>query len=166
MKIEYSSDIRYVGQFNEVEVPITFKKNIENVHIQEMAKDFHRKHDQLYGYSLPGADLELINLRVAAYGITDKPTFTKAQRTQSSATEALKGYRDAFFEGQFVKVPVYDGLKMEYGHSVSGPCIIEQPTTTIIVPGEYALGCDEYNNYVMFHLELSSNEVKNKFGRV
>jgi len=164
MKIEYSADIRYVGQFNEVEVPVAFDSHLKDAHIHEMAEEFHRTHDRLYGYALPGADLELINLRLAAYGITEKPAFTKVQRMEFSAADALKGYREAFFGGNFIKAPVYDGLKMGYGHSVEGPCIVEQPTTTIIVPGEYALGCDEYNNYVIFHLELSSNEMRNRLG--
>ena len=81
----------------------------------------------------------------------------------SSVDVALKGHRNAFFEGKFMSVSVYDGLRMGHGHSVSGPCIIEQPTTTIIVPNEYALSCDEYNNYLMFHLELAPDDIKRKF---
>jgi N-methylhydantoinase A len=164
IRIEYSADIRYVGQFNEVEVPVSFESNLEEAHVREMAEEFHKKHDQLYGYSLPGADLEFINIRIAAHGITEKPVFKRAVRMDSSIDVALKGNRDAFFEGKFMNVPVYDGLKMGYGHTVGGPCIVEQPTTTIIVPNEYALGCDEYNNYVMFHLELASQEIKSSFG--
>ena len=54
-----SVDLRYAGQFNEVEVP--------------RPEDFHERHEALYGYSMPGAPTELINLRLSARGITDKP---------------------------------------------------------------------------------------------
>ena len=48
-------------------------------------------------------------------------------------------------------VPVYDGLELVNGNVVTGPAIIEQPTTTIVVPpGLRPASCDEYNNYLMY----------------
>jgi len=165
IKVTYSVDVHYIGQFNEVEVPLFLEDRFGEKELQQLVEDFHNKHNQLYGYSLPQAPLELINLRLTAFGITDKPVFAKANSTGSSVSIALKGHREAFFDGKFETVSVFDGLKMEYGHTVDGPCIIEQPTTTIIVPTGYALGCDEYQNYVIFHMELASKEIKEKFGR-
>ena len=37
--------------------------------------DYSYFYDTLYGYSMPGAPMELINLRVSARGVTDKPQF-------------------------------------------------------------------------------------------
>jgi N-methylhydantoinase A len=166
IQIEYAADIRYVGQFNEVEVPVSFEGQLETEDIQRMVDEFHRKHDQLYGYALPGADLELINLRLSAYGITEKPVFEKAARVKEKVDTALKGFRDIYLEKHFIRVPVLDGLELAHGHCVGGPCIIEQPTTTILVPNEYALGCDEFNNYVMFNPASTLDEIKEKFDAV
>ncbi len=58
---------------------------------------------------------------------------------------------------------MYDGLKMAYGHVIQGPAIVEQPTTTIIVPPGYSLGLDEFNNYVIFHPELSPEDITKTF---
>ena len=164
--LEHAADIRYVGQFNEVAVPVSFQGQISPEDIQRMVDAFHRTHEQLYGYSLPGADLELINLRLTAYGVTEKPAFEKADRTKVSVDVALKGFREIYLERQFIKVPVLDGLKLAHGHCVGGPCIIEQPTTTILVPNDYALGCDEFNNYVMFHPSHTFDEIKETFGDI
>ncbi len=49
-----------------------------------------------------------------------------------------------------MKTPVYDGLKLHNGHQVKGPAIVQQPTTTIIVPPDYDLKCDEFDNYLMY----------------
>jgi N-methylhydantoinase A len=163
IRIEYAADIRYVGQFNEVEVSVDFEDKLEGKHLNDMAQEFHRQHDRLYGYALPSADLELINVRTVAYGVTKKPAFAKASRADSMAEAALRGHRDAFFGETFITVPVYDGLQMKYGHRVEGPCIVEQPTTTIVVPERYDLGCDEYENYVMYRRDLLSEEHAKRF---
>jgi N-methylhydantoinase A len=130
-----SVDLRYVGQFNEVEVP--------------RAEDFHERHEALYGYSMPGAPTELINLRLSARGITDKPKLEGSDPGGADSSSALKGHRDAYFDGAFERVPVYDGLQLVNGNVVAGPAIIEQPTTTIVLPPDFTARCDAYDNYLV-----------------
>jgi N-methylhydantoinase A len=60
---------------------------------------------------------------------------------------ARKGEREAYFEGAFQTVGVYDGLKLVNGNVVPGPAIIEQPTTTIVLPPGFTARCDEHDNY-------------------
>ena len=64
--------------------------------------------------------------------------------------QQLSNQRIAWFNGKFVSTPVYDGLKLQNGHEVKGPAIVQQPTTTIVVPPDFDLKCDEYNNYLMY----------------
>ena len=71
-----SVDLRYAGQFNEVEVP--------------RPEDFHARHEALYGYSMPGAPTELINLRLSARGITDKPALQGSEPGGEDPSAALK----------------------------------------------------------------------------
>ncbi|MGH8245947.1 MAG: hydantoinase/oxoprolinase family protein, partial [Gammaproteobacteria bacterium] len=151
VEIGYSADIRYVGQFNEVEVPVPSASRINQANLQKMAGDFHARHDSLYGYSMRGAALELINLRVTARGRTDKPKQDKFRRRGASVAHARIGKRCAFFRGRYRDVPVYDGLKLDAGNKVAGPAIVVQPTTTIIVPPDFDLLCDDFRNYLMFN---------------
>lgn len=155
--LNYSVDLRYEGQFNEVEVAL--RENSQNgvtpSDLYFALNEFHKKHDALYGYSLPGAPAELINLRVTARGITDKPSFKKSEYRGADPSSAYKRSRKAFFGKEFIEVPVYDGLKMGYGHVVRGPAIVEDPTTTIVVTEKHDLTCDEYDNYIMFRKEIS-----------
>ena len=50
----------------------------------------------------------------------------------------------------FREVSVYDGLVLQNGHTIRGPAIISQPTTTIVVPPDFDLKCDEYNTFLMY----------------
>ena len=71
-------------------------------------------------------------------------------KARGPVKQALLGSRSAWFDGKWVKTPVYDGLKMQNGHKVAGPAIVQQPTTTIIVPTDFDLKVDEFNNYLMY----------------
>jgi N-methylhydantoinase A len=135
VELTRSVDLRYAGQFNEVEVP--------------RAEDFHERHEVLYGYSMPGAPTELINLRLKARGITEKPRLQGSQPGGEDPSGALKGHREAYFDGAFASVPVYDGLALVNGNVVLGPAIVEQPTTTIVLPPDFTARCDEYDNYLV-----------------
>ena len=42
---------------------------------------------------------------------------------------------------------VYDGLALQPGNRLPGPAIVEQPTTTIVLPGDTVLNCDNWSNY-------------------
>jgi len=150
VQLDYGVDLRYVGQFNEVEVPFDFSRGFTAKGLAAVIERFHERHDALYGYSMKGAPVELINLRLTAKGLTEKPKFARSAKAKGVATQALLGKRPAWFDGKFVATPVYDGLKLQNGHQVKGPAIVQQPTTTIVVPPDFDLKCDEFNNYLMY----------------
>ncbi len=149
-ELVYTADLRYVGQFNEVEVPAGREGEVGAQDLERMAAAFHDRHDALYGYSMKGAPVELINLRLSAIGRTDKPKLESNPLGSSDPAPALRAQRQAYFEGGFREVPVYDGLRLRSGNLVAGPAIVDQPTTTVVVPPDFELACDEWNNYLMF----------------
>lgn len=148
----FSADIRYLGQFNEVSIDLSFKESelFGEDNINYLNQLFHKTHDSLYGYSLPNAELELINIRLQAVGKTEKPAFRESPRQPSDASHALKNNRQVFFYGKFMSTPVYDGLLLVHGNIVFGPAIVEEPTTTIVVPPDFDLTCDSHDNYLLY----------------
>jgi N-methylhydantoinase A len=148
--IAYAVDLRYVGQFNEVEVPFVFSGKPGRKPLDQAVSRFHEQHDSLYGYSMRGAPVELINLRVTARGLTPKPKFPRSPKAKTPVARARLGIRPAWFDGKWIRTPVYDGLALQNGHQVKGPAIVQQPTTTIIVPADFDLKVDEFNNYLMY----------------
>ena len=159
IEVKYSADLRYIGQFNEVEVPLPKGGELTEESVKDLCAAFHLKHDSLYGYSMPDAGVELINLRITARGKTEKPAQEKHERSGADPNHALLGSRDAWFDDGFADTPVYDGLKLVNGNRVNGPAVVVQPTTTIIVPPDFALLCDEYNNYLMYPVTRDITEL-------
>ena len=147
--ISYDMDMRYIGQYSEVTVPFEVGKDrkISRELFDSVVAAFHQQHDLLYGYSLPNAKVEIVNLRLSCRGITDKPKMRKHDYKGEDASSALKNKRQAFFEGRFMETPVYDVEKLEFGNKVSGPALLEQATTTVIVPPGWVVTCDEYGNF-------------------
>ena len=113
---------------------------------------------------MPEAPLEMINLRVRAVGLTEKPQFTRIIFVGEDPSVALKGERQAYFSGKPYNVPVYDGARFECGFIVTGPALIEQVNTTVLVPLGYRLVCDAYRNYAMHAAERRLDELLAKLG--
>ena len=147
--LDFSADLRYVGQFNEVEVPGFSGGTADSAAWEQLVDQFHRLHDERYGYSLSHAEVELINLRLSATGATKKPVTQKHELGGPAADHARKGERPAWFGNRMVTVPVYDGLALQPGNRLPGPAIVEQPTTTIVLPGDTGLSCDQWGNYLL-----------------
>jgi N-methylhydantoinase A len=148
--LSYSADLRYVGQFNEVEVPLSGNGTLRKADLERLVGQFHARHDTLYGYSMVGTPVELINLRVTGRGVTPKPKFPRSRPARFKVDKTRTATRKAYFDGAFREVPVYDGLVLQNGHLVRGPAIVSQPTTTIVVPPDFDLKCDEFNNFLMY----------------
>ncbi|MDR2189540.1 MAG: hydantoinase/oxoprolinase family protein [Azonexus sp.] len=148
--IKYSADLRYIGQFNEVEVPAFDHGDFSAAALLTLTNEFHRRHDELYGYSTPASPVEIINLRVSALGVTEKPIADTHVLQGTDPSAARTGWRMAWHEGDWVETPVYEGLRLFNGNIVPGPAIVVQPTTSILVPSDFELCCDIGNNYLMY----------------
>lgn len=62
-----------------------------------------------------------------------------------------KEYRKAYFKeySDYVDTPIYEGSNLRYGNIVTGPAVIEEPTTTVVVLPGYQAVITEHNNYFM-----------------
>ena len=151
-RLRFSLDLRYLGQYHEVNVGVPAKLLKEGAW-DGIRRLFHRQHDRMYGYSLAddGTVVEILNLRLAAIGVTVKPAPERQARVAASAARALKGERPAYQPDRkaFRTVSVFDGDRLRHGHRVAGPAIIESVNTTIVVPGGYLAEYDEQGNCLL-----------------
>jgi N-methylhydantoinase A len=150
-KLLFSLDLRTVGQFHEVNIPLR-PQEIEAFDRPAIMARFHARHDQLYGYSVPETALELVSIRLTAIGETDKPRVRRQERRPPASDHALRGQRRVYLPDRqdFDSVPVYDGNELYHGHQVTGPAIIEQVTTTIFVPSAYSVVCDPLGSFAVY----------------
>jgi N-methylhydantoinase A len=143
-----SADLRYVGQYHEVEIELPGRDIIAE-DIEQLAKVFQQKHEALYTFSLPWVPIEIRVLRLVAKVKGQKIDLRRISKGTKDPSKAFKRTRKCFFEGQFGETTVYDSEKLKAGNIISGPAIIEVPTTTAVIPRNFQCKVDDLNNYII-----------------
>jgi N-methylhydantoinase A len=143
-----TADLRYVGQFHEVEVEVPGGELAQPL-IEQAIANFHRRHEELYTFNMPFQAVEFLTFRLRA--TTPKAPFElpRIETGDGDPQKALKRSRTCRFDGRDVVTPVYDGALLRAGDRFDGPAIIEEATTTVVIPTRYGCEVDRYRNYVL-----------------
>ena len=75
----WSLDLRYLGQSFELTVPVSADE-VADESGEALRRRFHASYFQVYGFTDETADLEVLNLRATAIGVTRKPVGRGATR--------------------------------------------------------------------------------------
>jgi N-methylhydantoinase A len=140
-----SADMRYVGQEYTVNVPIGAEVALETID-----HDFHEAHRIRYGHSTPGAPVEFVNLRLAAMGRIG----ARAAPFQASTDEhdPLLGRRRVIFAGTAHEAAVLLRDHLRPGARHEGPVVIEEESSTTVVPPGYTVDVDQLGNLLVAKL--------------
>ncbi len=144
-----SADLRYVGQFNEVEVDCP-SGTLDRDSLDQLAQAFHRGHEQTFAFSMKARPIEIIYLRVRAIAAARPIQLKEVERSDTLAPHARKPDRRCFFKGiGWQTSPVYDGHALTRGNEVGGPALIEEAGSTILVPDGARAVVDSHGNYLI-----------------
>jgi N-methylhydantoinase A len=164
VEVDFAADVRYVGQFSEVEVPLDDPGDGADQAVAEMVERFHRLHDLRFGYAMPGAPTEMVNLRARSRGIRVKPDLARTLEA-ADPDAARKGTRDAYFDRRMWATTVYDALLLGRGARVEGPAILEQPTTTIVVPPGHQVVVSDGGSFLLLGADQDAGTLLSQLGR-
>ncbi|MGW6457446.1 hydantoinase/oxoprolinase family protein [Streptomyces sp. NPDC055078] len=153
VRLERYLDMRYEGQVHEVIVPLqTRTRKISAVALSRAVQDFHDLHEQLYAHKRPAEPVQIVSVRLELTGLRGMDSVVTPRKFgDEDASRARVGSRQAYFErlGGFVDTPVYDGVRIEPGNVVTGPAVIHEPGTTIVVGAGQEAMLDQYETYVI-----------------
>lgn len=139
----YGLDMHYKGQTHEIPVPLeTDGGRVSTEHVARALESFHRAHEALHTFCCRGDPVYVLNVRLEAVLEAEKPWLGEIAPSGEDPSRALRGTRPVFFEefGGFADTPVFDGQRTRCGQVFPGPCVIEEPATTIVVyPGQTAV---------------------------
>lgn len=140
------ADMRYRFQSHEllVEVP----KPLTEKALEVVAERFISRHKEVYGYDAGARDIVIVNLRVTAIGLVDKPRIEKTvikghRRLKPGDGDTIR--KTYFRSAGWIETPVYRRGKLRPGDIVEGPCIVEEYDSTILVPPDWVLKVNEYD---------------------
>ncbi len=144
-----SADMRYVGQGHEVSVLLP--DGVLSIDDRpRITAEFARTYESLYGREGPEVALEVINWRVVASG--PRPSMKiKLPCDAARAGDARKGSRLAFFpeQGRYVDAPIYDRYGLLPEMRFSGPAIVEERESTLIMGSSGSARVDENLNIII-----------------
>jgi N-methylhydantoinase A len=141
-RFEHTLDMRYVRQAFEITVALPGRP----VSREQLRASFLATYERHYGHTDTASEIEIVNLRTTAVGLTAKPTMAILDEANGSLSEACLGSANMIVGGSSVKTALYDREKLPCGESVSGACIIEEPgATTVLLPG-WTCQRDTYGN--------------------
>ncbi len=144
------ADMRYVGQGHEVRVPLPAGR-LDSSCNSTIITSFEEVYRRLYERLSPSVPIEIISWRVISSGPKPEVRLQVPQTKSKAAQAALKGSRKAYFPelGGYSAIPVYDRYRLFTGESFSGPAIIEERESTIIVGPDYLFRIDEQWNLLV-----------------
>jgi N-methylhydantoinase A len=140
----WSLDLRYLGQSFELTVPVT-AEIVEDDSGAALRQRFHASYLQVYGFADEAADLEVLNARATAIGVTRKPAVAGRPPAPPAASLTVRERR-VFLDGRAVTARVVDRGGLGPGASLAGPAIIEQYDTTVLVPSGFTVTVDRNGN--------------------
>jgi N-methylhydantoinase A len=141
--VDYTLDIRYIGQSNEVAVPLDEKSALDK---DVVYKEFERWHRVLFGTNL-GDPAEIVNARVTVTGLSVPLDISATNGKTSSRKATPKSYRKvAHYEDE---IAVFDRDDLEPGMTVRQPCIIEEVDSTFFMPKGCTASLDQYGNIIV-----------------
>jgi len=141
-----SLDLRYMGQSTEINVQLS-DGAASQLDLAAYVAEFHRRHEALYTYSVPGEPVEVVNVRLRAIGRVPKPPRPSAAK---GATGEPSGSRPAWFPNNgVVATPVWQRADLAIGTRLAGPAIIQELSSSTIVPPEASIEVDGFGNLVV-----------------
>ena len=136
---------RYQNQEFAVEVPVPAGPVTEET-LTKMVSEFHEIYEREYTYRL-AAGVEIIGLHLVAAAEVGKLELVALPKTGAKLEDAVKGRRmvDYATEGRH-EATIYDSTKFEPGMRFTGPAVIEDPGTTIVVHPGNRVFIDDFGN--------------------
>ncbi len=146
-RVEHTLDMRYEAQEYTLAIPIDgLDAAGEPGFVEEMTRRFNEAHDFRYGHSNPGAPVEFVSLRAAAFGDLGHAEPEELAPPDAAPVERT---RDVLFGGTEHPTRILRRDELGVGSELEGPLVVEEVTATTVVPPGCTLSVDRYGSLVI-----------------
>ena len=144
-----SAEMRYAGQGYEIAVPVS-ETMLRSRSVDGLVDAFYASYRSLFGRAPHGIPIETMTWRLAASG--PRPAPALQSRTADPPTgDPLKGRRPVYFPdgGSFLDTNVYDRYALAPGTELSGPAVVEERESTVVIGPRSRALIDQHLNLVI-----------------
>jgi len=161
IRVERHAEMRYVGQVHELPTPMPQDRPIAEA-LAPTIESFHALHKKRYAFDMRQKPVEMLAVRQDVIGTRGWKIPNYALTENCDAATAIKLHRPVCFPRAesfvWLDTPIYDGARLQPGHRLQGPAIIEEVDTTIVLqPGDH-LFLNEFQVYEISIATEGSND--------
>lgn len=136
---EFSADMRYRGQAYELVIPWG-DVSPSAATLAELVQRFHIEHAARFAHSDEADVVEIATLRLAAIGRMPAPEHAEIVVSSDELTAPVStGQRRVWLDDAWVDAAIYQRDGVQPGASLSGPAIIEEAFTTLVLPARWTV---------------------------
>jgi N-methylhydantoinase A len=152
-RIEQSLDLRYANQ--SVETVVALPTDVAaDTSVSYLQEKFHAQHEEMYGYRRVGERIQIVNLRVSVLANSRKTSLQEIARDffdRKRDPNIPVPEREAYFGPQHGMrlCRVIDRHALVIGTPTRGPLIIEEQSSTTVVPPEWEATLDASADLVL-----------------
>jgi N-methylhydantoinase A len=147
MSFTVLADMRYVGQ--EYVVTATLAEPGEPLPAAgAIVERFHDVYEARFGYSVRGASVEFVNLRLAAVGKLARMEAAPVSTEQGSTATPITT-RKVRFKREWHTAGIYDRAQLLPGQVFAGPAIVNELSATTVIPPAHSAQVDGYGNLIV-----------------
>ncbi len=146
--LERHADMRYSRQAYELQVPMK-RGELTPEAIDAAVDGFHREHERAYGHARRDEPVEFVNLRVVAWGRLPDAILETGGKLSASPPHPSAFRKVVFKDANPLETPIYQRENILQGQRITGPAVLEQLDSTILVFPEYEAVADPYGNLVI-----------------
>jgi N-methylhydantoinase A len=142
VQLHHEIELHHPGQLWAIRVPVlegTFDPTIARA-------AFEREYQRLYGHVQSDGTIMVASLRLTASASTGDVLVSRGEET--TGTPAPSDTRRVWHgDHGWHDTPIYDGSTLYPGHHITGPAVIEELTTTVLVGPHDELWTDAVGNF-------------------
>jgi len=141
--LQRTVEMMYQGQWRSLAVSAPAKVTSTS----DLVDGFHNQHEREYNFRREDAPVSIFRVGVKATGVVPKaelPSYKVVKNTPKAI-----GQRDVWFKAERCETDVYDRASFTAGAEFSGPAIVEQVDSTVVVPPNTKATVDQYMNILI-----------------
>jgi N-methylhydantoinase A len=147
---QFLADLHYEGQAHIVQTEI----DLDDLSPESLVDWFEAEYSRRYHHTIDDIPVKVRSIRTVTTGYNQKPDFSSFVHANSGNVESARtDMRDVYFNGEYRSTPIFDRFELPRNESITGPCVLEEPDTTIVIPPETSAKIDENGTIVIEVIE-------------
>ena len=153
----YGVFARYIGQLESFDTPLNFADMETAADVDRLIMAFEKIYTEIYpvGARFPEGGYAVTEVYLHAVVPKGRPMLEEHPLAgEKPAASAHVGSRQIYHDGESRPFDVWQMEGLQAGNVVRGPCVIQDPMTTVVTPPGYEIAFDQWR--IMHHRQASS----------